>query len=46
MSYINRKRQDTCFGNQLEMQAISELYNRPIEVYIYKIGESSGRGRS
>lgn len=37
MSYINRKRQDTCFGNQLEMQAISELYNRPIEVYIYKI---------
>lgn len=37
MSYINRKRQDTCFGNQLEMQAISELYNRPIEVYIYSV---------
>jgi len=37
LSYINRKRQDTCFGNQLEMQAISELYNRPIEVYIYSV---------
>ena len=38
MSYINRKRQDNCYGNQLEMQAMSEMYNRPIEVYIYSIG--------
>lgn len=37
MSYINRKRQDNCYGNQLEMQAMSEMYNRPIEVYIYSI---------
>lgn len=37
MSYINRKRQDSCYGNQLEMQAMSEMYNRAIEVYIYSI---------
>ena len=39
MSYINRKRQDSCYGNQLEMQAMSEMYNRAIEVYIYSIGQ-------
>ena len=38
MSYVNRKRQDSCFGNQLEMQAMSEMYNRPIEVFIYSLG--------
>ena len=38
MSYVNRKRQDNCYGNQLEMQAMSEMYNRAIEVYIYSLG--------
>lgn len=31
--YLNRKRADNCHGNHIEMQALSELYNRPIEVY-------------
>lgn len=33
--YVQRKRKDKVFGNNLEMQAISEMYNRPIEVYSY-----------
>lgn len=32
-TYLNRKRADNCHGNHIEMQALSELYNRPIEVY-------------
>ena len=36
--YIRRKRQDRCFGNHTEMQAISELFNRPIEVYAHCTG--------
>ncbi|ESN96632.1 hypothetical protein HELRODRAFT_68163 [Helobdella robusta] len=32
-SYLNRKRLDSCHGNNIEMQALCELYNRPIEVY-------------
>jgi len=32
-TYLNRKRLDTCHGNHIEMQALCELYNRPIEVY-------------
>ncbi|XP_035676308.1 OTU domain-containing protein 5-B-like [Branchiostoma floridae] len=35
MTYINRKRSDHCHGNHLEMVAMSEMYNRPIEVYQY-----------
>eukprot|EP00037_Helgoeca_nana_P019565 m.191410 g.191410 ORF g.191410 m.191410 type:complete len:340 (-) comp24919_c0_seq1:471-1490(-) len=35
--YIARKRQARCFGNHLEMQAMSELYNRNIEVYSYSL---------
>mmetsp|Transcript_9808 Transcript_9808/g.32824 ORF Transcript_9808/g.32824 Transcript_9808/m.32824 type:complete len:190 (+) Transcript_9808:687-1256(+) len=31
--YVRRKRNDKEFGNNLEMQALSEIYNRPIEVY-------------
>ena len=31
-NYVKRKRHDKIFGNNLEMQAISELFNRPIEV--------------
>ena len=33
--YIARKRQDTCFGNHIEIIAMAEIYNRPIEVYEY-----------
>ena len=32
-NYVERKRHDRIFGNNLEMQAIAELFNRPIEVY-------------
>lgn len=35
--YLNRKRRVSCHGNHIEMQAMSELYNRPIEVYSYSI---------
>eukprot|EP00543_Licmophora_paradoxa_P008122 CAMPEP_0202453098 /NCGR_PEP_ID=MMETSP1360-20130828/11147_1 /ASSEMBLY_ACC=CAM_ASM_000848 /TAXON_ID=515479 /ORGANISM="Licmophora paradoxa, Strain CCMP2313" /LENGTH=435 /DNA_ID=CAMNT_0049072095 /DNA_START=170 /DNA_END=1480 /DNA_ORIENTATION=+ len=31
--YINRKKQDGVHGNNPEIQAISELYNRPVEVF-------------
>ncbi|CAE1306993.1 OTUD5 [Acanthosepion pharaonis] len=36
-TYLNRKRMDSCHGNHVEMQALCELYNRPIEVYQYSI---------
>ena len=32
-SYINRKRKNNCHGNHIEMQAMAEMYNRPVEVY-------------
>jgi OTU domain-containing protein 5 len=31
--YIQRKRQDGVHGNHAEIQAISELFNRPVEVF-------------
>ncbi|XP_073994115.1 deubiquitinating enzyme A [Rhodnius prolixus] len=34
-TYVNRKRLDCTHGNHIEMQAISELYNRTIEVFCY-----------
>ena len=37
--YINRKRFDSCYGNNIEMQAIAEIYNRSIEVFQYTTGE-------
>ena len=40
--YINRKRSDHSYGNNLEMQAMAEMYNRAIEVHQYSIGECSG----
>lgn len=43
--YINRKRADQCYGNNIEMQAVAEMYNRVIEVYEYSTGEGNGRGR-
>jgi OTU domain-containing protein 5 len=33
--YIQRKRSDHIHGNHIEMQAMSELFNRPIEVFHY-----------
>lgn len=43
--YINRKRADQCYGNNIEMQAVAEMYNRVIEVYEYSTGEGSERRR-
>ncbi|KAK2183117.1 hypothetical protein NP493_323g06075 [Ridgeia piscesae] len=34
-TYLNRKRMNHTHGNHIEIQALSELYNRPIEVYQY-----------
>ncbi|XP_014249400.1 OTU domain-containing protein 5 [Cimex lectularius] len=34
-TYVNRKRLDCTHGNHIEMQAISEMYNRTIEVFCY-----------
>lgn len=38
-TYINRKRKNNCHGNHIEMQAMAEMYNRPVEVYQYGTGE-------
>ncbi|XP_027730750.1 OTU domain-containing protein 5-like [Vombatus ursinus] len=34
-TYINRKRKNNCHGDHIEMQAMAEMYNRPMEVYQY-----------
>ena len=34
-AYLRRKRRDGTYGNHLELQALSELYSRPISVYAY-----------
>ncbi|PRP89089.1 hypothetical protein PROFUN_01809 [Planoprotostelium fungivorum] len=34
--YIERKKRDRCFGNHLEIQAIGEIYNRPVIIYQWK----------
>ncbi|KAK4472369.1 hypothetical protein MN116_003629 [Schistosoma mekongi] len=31
--YVSRKRDASCYGNHVEIQAIAELYNRPVEIY-------------
>ncbi|GMT24348.1 hypothetical protein PFISCL1PPCAC_15645, partial [Pristionchus fissidentatus] len=36
-AYIARKRRLTVHGNHVELQATSEIYNRPIEIYEYNI---------
>lgn len=38
-AYVNRKRNDRCMGNHIEMQAMAEMFNRSIEVYQYSTGE-------
>jgi len=35
IEYVRRKRLISCHGNHLEIQALSELYNRPIHIYCY-----------
>ena len=35
--YIQRKRNDRTYGDHVEIQALSEIYNRPIEVYQYSL---------
>ncbi len=42
--YVNRKRSDKCYGNNIEMQAMAEMYNRTIEVYQYSTGTSTCLG--
>lgn len=37
-SYVSRKEQDGVHGNNPEMQAASELFNRAIEVYVPEKG--------
>jgi OTU domain-containing protein 5 len=32
-AYVARKRRERVFGNHVEIQAISEIYNRPVHVY-------------
>ena len=38
-SYLRRKRRPDVFGNHIEIAAMSELYNRVIEVFCYSAGE-------
>lgn len=38
--YVTRKRQEFTHGNHIEMQAMSEMYNRTIEVFCYQKGKS------
>jgi len=33
--YLNLKRKDGCWGDDVEIQAMSEIYNCPIEIYAY-----------
>lgn len=40
-TYINRKRKNNCHGNHIEMQAMAEMYNRPVEVYQNGTGEDA-----
>lgn len=42
-TYLNRKKMDSCHGNHVEMQAICEMFNRPIQVYQYSLGKSHVR---
>ncbi|XVF05131.1 hypothetical protein REPUB_Repub05bG0145100 [Reevesia pubescens] len=36
-SYCKRKRRDKVYGNNMEIQVLSEMYNRPIHIYSYSI---------
>ncbi|EHB10925.1 OTU domain-containing protein 5 [Heterocephalus glaber] len=39
-TYINRKRKNNCHRNHIEMQAMAEMYNYPVEAYQYSTGTS------
>lgn len=34
-AYVARKRQNGTWGDDVEIQAMSEIYDRPIEIYAY-----------
>lgn len=34
-AYCDRKRQDKVWGDDIEIEALSEIYRRPIEIYAY-----------
>ncbi|KAL0741001.1 hypothetical protein Bca4012_082514 [Brassica carinata] len=34
-SYLKRKRRNKVYGNNMEIQALAEMYNRPIHIYSY-----------
>lgn len=36
--YVERKRRANAHGNHIEMHALSEMFNRPIEIYHYSEG--------
>ncbi|KAL2642229.1 hypothetical protein R1flu_009816 [Riccia fluitans] len=36
-AYCKRKRRDKVYGNNLEIQAMAEMYNRPIHIYSYSM---------
>ncbi|XP_065349207.1 OTU domain-containing protein 5-B-like [Cloeon dipterum] len=33
--YVGRKRDVSCHGNHIELQAVSEMFNRPVQVFCY-----------
>jgi OTU domain-containing protein 5 len=37
-SYISKMRRDGEWGDHVEIQAMSEIYDRPIEIYAYSDG--------
>lgn len=40
-NYVNRKRLEYVHGNHIEMHAMSEMYNRSIQLYCYSTGMCS-----
>jgi hypothetical protein len=36
--YVDRKRKASVHGNHIELQALCEMYNRPVQVFSYKTG--------
>ena len=43
---MERKRYLGVHGNHLEIQAMSEMYNRPIYIYCYSLGKNKPHPRS
>jgi len=39
-TYVDRKRFNGEHGNHLEIQALSEMYSRPVHIYSYSNGEN------